>query len=99
MRANRCFRLIVRRGGLMPAALADPGRVDHVEVVEIASGEVLLFWDMPPVRASRLARALRADLAQLDAEAFRTRWLEPHAGARAAPASGGHDWLESDASV
>ena len=75
MRANRAFRLIVRRGGWMPAALADPGRVDHVEVVELASGEVLLFWDLPPQRAARLVRALRADLSQLEAGEFGQRWL------------------------
>ncbi len=45
MRANRAYRLIVRRGGWMPALLADPARVDHIEVVEIDSGEVVLFWD------------------------------------------------------
>ena len=50
----------------MPASLADPGPLDHVEVVEVASGEVLLSWDLPPMRAARLARALRADLSQLD---------------------------------
>ena len=42
MRANRAYRLIVRRGGWLPASIADPGRADHLEIVEIASGEVLL---------------------------------------------------------
>jgi len=74
VRANRAYRLIVRRGGWAPAALADPARVDHVEVVEVDSGEVVLFWDCPPVEASRRARELRADLAQLPAEEFRARW-------------------------
>lgn len=74
MRANRAYRLIVTRGGLMPAPLADVSRVDHVEVVEIDSGEVALFWDCAPQAASRLARALRADLAQLRAEEFFERW-------------------------
>lgn len=74
MRANRAYRLIVTRGGLIPAALADASRVDHVEVVEIDSGEVVLFWDSTPMAASRLARALRADLAQLQAEEFCERW-------------------------
>jgi hypothetical protein len=74
VKANRAYRLIVRRGGWAPAALADPARVDHVEVVEVDSGEVVLFWDCAPVEASRRARALRADLAQLQEEEFRARW-------------------------
>ena len=74
MKANREYELIVRRGGRGPALLAGPGRLDHVEVVEIASGEVALFWDTPPAHTGRLARALRADLAQLDPAAFMERW-------------------------
>jgi hypothetical protein len=74
VRANREFELIVRRGGRGPAALADPDRVDQVEIVEIASGEVALFWDTPPGHTRRLSRALKADLAQLDAEDFLRRW-------------------------
>jgi hypothetical protein len=74
MRATHAFRLILTRGGLAPALLADPGRIDHVEVVEIDSGEVVLFWDRPPQAASQLARAIRADLAQLEAEEFLARW-------------------------
>jgi len=74
MRAGYAYRMILTRGGLAPAALADPGRVDHIEVVEIDSGEVVLFWDRPPRAATKLARALRADLAQLDAEEFVARW-------------------------
>jgi hypothetical protein len=79
MKANRAYRLIVTRAGRAPALLADPGRIDHVEVVEIDSGEVILFWDRPPQAASKLARALRADLAQLEAEEFQARWstVEP----------------------
>jgi hypothetical protein len=74
MRANRAYRLIVHRGGLTPALLADPSRVDHIEVVEIDSGEVVLFWDCPPATASRRARALRADLAQLEDTEFLEQW-------------------------
>jgi hypothetical protein len=74
VRANREFELIVRRGGRGPAALADPDRVDQVEVVEIATGEVALFWDTPPSQTRRLSRALKADLAQLDAQDFIRRW-------------------------
>ena len=74
MKANRAYELIVRRGGRAPALLADPGRGDTVEVVEIDSGEVVLFWDTLPSLTGRLVRALRTDLAQLEAEAFLARW-------------------------
>ncbi len=74
MNASVAYRLIVTRGGLAPALLADTARVDHIEVVEIDSGEVVLFWDRSPQAASKLARALRADLAQLDAGEFMARW-------------------------
>jgi hypothetical protein len=74
MKANRAYRLIVTRAGRAPALLADVDRVDHIEVVEIDSGEVVLFWDRPPHAASRLARALREELAQLEAEEFIARW-------------------------
>ncbi len=74
MRARDAFRLIVTRGGWAPAFLADPARVDHLEIVEIDSGEVVLFWDRPPHAASRLARALRTDLSSLEAGEFRERW-------------------------
>jgi hypothetical protein len=74
VKANREFELLVRRGGRGPALLAGPDRVDHVEVLEIATGEIALFWDTPPSRTGRLARALRADLAQLESDAFLAKW-------------------------
>jgi hypothetical protein len=74
VKANRAYRLIVTRAGRAPAMLADPSRIDHIEVVEIDSGEVVLFWDRPALAASKLARALRAELAQLEAEEFLARW-------------------------
>ena len=74
MKANLAYRMIVTRGGLAPALLADTGRTDHVEIVEVDSGEVILLWDRPPQAASKLARALRTDLVQLDAESFLERW-------------------------
>jgi hypothetical protein len=74
MKANRAYRLILTRGGRAPALLADADRVDHIEVVEIDTGEVILFWDRPPQAASKLARALRADLSQLQDEEFIARW-------------------------
>jgi hypothetical protein len=74
MRAKDAYRLIVTRGGRAPALLADVERVDHIELVEVDSGEVVLFWDLPPHEASRRARALREELAQLDAAEFLARW-------------------------
>ena len=74
VRANRAYRLIVTRGGRAPALLAGAQRVDHVEIVEIDSGEVVLFWDRPPHAASQLARALREELSSLEAEEFLARW-------------------------
>ena len=74
MKANRAYRLILTRSGRAPALLADTGRLDHVEIVEIDSGEVVLFWDRPPHAASRLTRALRAELSQLEAGEFLARW-------------------------
>lgn len=74
MRANRAYRLIVTRGGLTPALLADASRVDHIEIVGVDSGEVILFWDRPPQVASRMARMLREEISQLEAEEFIARW-------------------------
>jgi hypothetical protein len=48
--------------------------VDHIEVVEIDSGEAILFWDLPPHAATRQARAMRAELNSMLAEEFRARW-------------------------
>jgi hypothetical protein len=48
--------------------------VDHVEVVEIDSGEVVLFWDLSPEAARRVMRQLREDLVQLEAEEFIAAW-------------------------
>jgi hypothetical protein len=74
MRANRAYRLIVTRQGRTPAVLADAQRMDHIEVVDIDGGEVVLFWDRPAHAASRMARALREELQQLDADEFIARW-------------------------
>jgi len=74
VRANRAYELRVRRGRRVPAFLAGPDVVDCVEVVEIDSGEVALFWDTAPRQTGRLARALRTDLAQLEAAEFVRRW-------------------------
>jgi hypothetical protein len=74
VRANRAYELLVRRGGRGPALLRSSTDVDHVEVVEIDSGEVVLFWDTTPAQTGRLARALKADLAGLEADEFIARW-------------------------
>ena len=69
MRANRVFELKVTKGPRL-----NPDRIDHIEVLGIDSGEVELFWDTLPSQTRKLVRALRADLAQLDADAFLARW-------------------------
>jgi hypothetical protein len=74
MKAAHAYRMILTRSGRAPALLADTARVDHIEVVEIDSGEAVLFWDRPPQAASKLARELREELAQLEAEEFMARW-------------------------
>lgn len=73
MRANRSYRLLHTRSSRRPAAL-DPRRIDHLEVVEVASGEVVLFWDLPAADAAHYARRLREDLAGLDEDEFLARW-------------------------
>lgn len=79
MRAKEAYRLIVRRGGMMPALLAHHERVDHVELVEIDSGEVILFWDCAPQRAKLMTKMLREELSHLDAREFIERWSAvPH---------------------
>jgi hypothetical protein len=69
VKANRAYELIVRRG-----------RHEHVEIVEIETGEVTLFWDTHPSDTGKLARALRADLAALDAGEFLAKWRRYEAG-------------------
>ncbi len=64
MKANRAYDLIVTRGGAF----------DHIEIVEIASLEVVLFWDLLPTQTGRMSRALKTDLAQLGAEEFLDKW-------------------------
>jgi hypothetical protein len=61
VKANRAYELLVRRG-------------EYVEVVEIDSGEVVLFWDTLPGDSGKLARALRTDLARLEADEFLIKW-------------------------
>ena len=74
MKANREYELRVRKSGRGPALLRGSGTADHIEVIEIATGEVALFWDTEPTQTGRLSRGLRADLAALDADAFIAKW-------------------------
>lgn len=74
MKANRAYELLVHRRGRGPALLRGSDEADHVEIVEIDSGEVVLFWDTTPAQTGRLSRALKADLASLEAGEFLARW-------------------------
>jgi hypothetical protein len=74
MKANRVYELIVSRTVLEPAFLADPERLDRIEVSSLDDGEVILYWELPPKRAARLLKALRGDLVSLEAAEFIARW-------------------------
>jgi hypothetical protein len=60
VKANRAYELLASRR--------------HVEIVEIETGEVVLFWDTRPSDTGKLARALRTDLAALEADEFLAKW-------------------------
>jgi hypothetical protein len=75
MRANRAYELIVSRGGLEPAFMADAKRLDRIEVVSVDDGEVVLYWALEAKLASRLLKELREDLIGLDAESFIDKWI------------------------
>jgi hypothetical protein len=74
MKANRAFQLIVTRDGLEPTFLADPSRLDRIEVVSIADNEVVLFWELPAKEAGRLLRQLREELVSFEVEEFKRAW-------------------------
>jgi len=76
VRANRAYRLIVSRGSRRPAWLSGAERRDRVEVVAVEEGEVAFLWELPAQQASRLVRALRTDLAQMEAEEFAAAWAQ-----------------------
>ena len=71
MRANRAYELLVHRQGRF---FRPSDALEQVEVLEIDTGEVVLFWDTAPSQTRRLARGLRADLAQLEADVFMAKW-------------------------
>ena len=75
MRANRAFRLIVTREGPEPAFLADPDRIDRIEVVSIDDGEIVFYWELAPKDATKLVRELREDMVALDEHEFVDAWL------------------------
>jgi hypothetical protein len=74
MKANRAFELIVSRGGLEPAFLADRTRLDRIEVVSVDDGEVVLFWELPARQAAKLVKQLRSDLVGREAADFIDTW-------------------------
>ncbi len=59
-----------------PAFLADPRRLDRIEVVSIDDGEVVLFWELPAKEATKLTWQLREDLVALEADEFVAVWSE-----------------------
>jgi hypothetical protein len=66
MRADRAYELRVTRA--------------MIEVLDISTGEIALFWDVRPDQTRRFAKALRADLLSLEDDAFLdkwTRWQQP----------------------
>jgi hypothetical protein len=56
VRANRANELIVHRQGRF---FRPSEAIEQVEVIEIDTGEVILFWDTRPRDTDKLARALR----------------------------------------
>lgn len=74
MKANRAFELIVTRDGLEPRFLADPSRLDRIEVVSVADNEVVLFWELPAREAARLLKQLREELVSFEVEEFKRAW-------------------------
>jgi hypothetical protein len=74
MKASRAYEVKHVRGGVGPALLAAPDRVDHVEIVEVESGEVVLLWDLTPADAKRVVRELRESLLEMEADDFIAAW-------------------------
>ena len=74
MKANRAFELMVSRDGLEPRFLADPNRLDRVEIVSVADGEVVLFWELPAKKASQLRKQLREELISFEVDEFKRAW-------------------------
>ncbi|MCX6388375.1 MAG: hypothetical protein NTX07_06550 [Solirubrobacterales bacterium] len=75
VKAQSAYRVNVIHGSPGPAFLALPGRVDQVEMVEVATNETVLFWEGKPIEAARLAKALKRDLRNLAPDEMRHAWL------------------------
>ena len=56
------------------AWLPDPNRLDRVEIVSIADGEVVLFWELPAKQAAKLLKQLREELISFEVEEFKRAW-------------------------
>jgi hypothetical protein len=62
MRADRVYELRVSRA--------------MIEVLEISTGEIALFWDVRADQTRRFAKALRSDLISLEAAEFLDKWTK-----------------------
>ena len=74
MDARAAYDITVTRTGRAPGRLVGDLRVDHIEVLDTAELEVVLFWDVPARATQRIEAELRADLDRLDADEFFARW-------------------------
>ena len=74
MSAARELTVVHRRASRLPAFLQPAPGLDQVEVTELASGEVVLFWDVAAGEAKRFVRLLRTDLATLGTAELLDRW-------------------------
>lgn len=73
MKASGAYRVLHQRDSRVPSRL-DPLRYDSIEVVEVATNETVLFWDLPSKEAAKRVRALREDLSRLNEYQFLERW-------------------------
>ncbi|MBE2316823.1 hypothetical protein DVA67_012640 [Solirubrobacter sp. CPCC 204708] len=71
MRADHTFELKVHRQGRF---FRPSDKLEQVELLRADTGETVLAWDTRPRDTGKLARALRADLIQLQADEFLARW-------------------------
>jgi hypothetical protein len=75
VKANRAYHLIVTKGSALPGRLAGD-HPDKLEIVEVATQEVVLFWQLPRKEAQQLRRRLRRDLLDMEADEFIAAWGE-----------------------
>jgi hypothetical protein len=73
-RADRAYRLVHTRGPRR--LLRGPAEFETVEVVDIATNEPVLLWDVPAREARGFIARLRADLVGLEAGEFLERWSQ-----------------------